>query len=61
VGGSALGVDLADSAALARVLAEAEADPSMLEDLRAAGRRNAERFPLSATADALMDLTEQII
>lgn len=61
VGGSALGVDLTDAAALARVIAQAEADPSMLEDLRTAGRRNAERFPLSATADALTDLTGQII
>ncbi|GGO63238.1 glycosyltransferase family 4 protein [Nonomuraea cavernae] len=60
VGDSALPVDLADSAALARVLAQAEADPSMLDDLRAAGRRNAARFPLSATATALTDLTAQI-
>ncbi|GAA3519380.1 glycosyltransferase involved in cell wall biosynthesis [Streptosporangium album] len=58
---SALGVDLADLGALAQILIQLQTDPAMLTDLRAAGLRNAARFPLSATAAALNALSEQIV
>jgi glycosyltransferase involved in cell wall biosynthesis len=57
---SALGVDLADPGSLPQILIQLQSDPAMLADLRAAGLRNAARFPLSATAAALNALSEQI-
>ncbi|MEU9886963.1 glycosyltransferase [Sphaerisporangium sp. NPDC051011] len=53
LGESALGVELTDATALAKILTRLETDPTMLDELRATGRRNAARFPLSATAAAL--------
>ena len=35
-------------------------DPRVLDQTRAAGYRNAVRFPLSATANALRDLSSEI-
>ncbi|MFI6886738.1 glycosyltransferase family 4 protein [Streptosporangium canum] len=57
---SALPVDLTDPRALASALTLLQTDPAALADLRAAGLRNAARFPLSATAAALRALSREI-
>lgn len=60
LGESALAVDLAgDSRATAALLAALRTDPGSLADLRAAGYRNAARFPLSRTARELNALSAQ--
>jgi glycosyltransferase involved in cell wall biosynthesis len=58
--GSALPVDLADPAALASELDWLRTDPAALTDLRIAGLANAARYPLTATAQRLAELGEQI-
>lgn len=60
LGDSALSAQLTTPSTLTQILKDLQADPTILDDLRAAGRRNAARFPLSATAAALKDLTAQI-
>ncbi|MFJ5265694.1 glycosyltransferase family 4 protein [Streptomyces sp. NPDC088387] len=60
LGDSALPVDLHDAKELGAALAELRADPTILTQLRAAGRRNAARYPLSRTARLLHQLTEEI-
>ncbi|MET7334391.1 glycosyltransferase family 4 protein [Nonomuraea sp. NPDC005650] len=59
LGDSALS-SVADASTLTRVLRDLRTDPTILDDLRAAGRRNAGRFPLSATAAALHKLGQDI-
>lgn len=51
--GTGLPTDFTDASGLARDLARLRTTPGLLEALRASGRRNAARFPLGATADAL--------
>jgi len=60
LGGSALHVNMADTTVLTRVLRGLQADPTILHDLREVGRRNAARYPLSATATALQKLSRDI-
>ncbi|GAB2918824.1 glycosyltransferase family 4 protein [Nonomuraea fastidiosa] len=56
LGDSALGVNMTNIPALTRVLRGLQADPTILHELREAGRRNAARYPLSATAAELQKL-----
>ncbi|WP_329462017.1 glycosyltransferase family 4 protein [Streptomyces sp. NBC_01431] len=61
LGDSALPLDLfADAGRTRDVLVRLTTDRSALEHLRAAGHRNAARFPLSRTADELAALTCQV-
>lgn len=58
--GSALTIDLADPTALAAELDWLRRDTAALTELRAAGLRNAARYPLSQTVRRLVDLSDQI-
>lgn len=58
LGDSAVAVDLSDPRNLVDTVAWLRRDRSALADLRAAGRRNAARFPLSRTARELEHLSE---
>ncbi|MEV6154890.1 glycosyltransferase family 4 protein [Nonomuraea sp. NPDC052129] len=60
LGDSALSANLADPAIMNKIIRNLQADPTILDDLRVAGLDNAARFPLSATAKLLTDLTQQI-
>ncbi|WP_328782678.1 glycosyltransferase [Streptomyces canus] len=61
LGDSAAGYDPhAAVRALPALVAELRDDPAALEQLRAAGLRNARRFPLSATAQDLRRLSEEV-
>ncbi|MEU4511804.1 glycosyltransferase family 4 protein [Nonomuraea wenchangensis] len=60
LGGSALPASMTDAPALTRVLRSLRTDPTILQDLREAGLRNAARYPLSATAAALQKLSRDI-
>ncbi len=52
--------DFTNSAALARDLDRLRTSPGLLSALRQAGYANATRYPLSATAQALVDLGHQL-
>jgi glycosyltransferase involved in cell wall biosynthesis len=58
LGDTAVAVDLSDPRNLVDTVAWLRRDRSALADLRAAGRRNAARFPLSRTARELEHLSE---
>ena len=58
LGDTAVAVDLTDPRNLVDTVAWLRRDRSALADLRAAGRRNAARFPLSRTARELEHLSE---
>jgi glycosyltransferase involved in cell wall biosynthesis len=58
LGDTAVAVDLTDPRNLVDTVAWLRRDRSALADLRAAGRRNAARFPLSRTARELDHLSE---
>ncbi|MDX3099992.1 glycosyltransferase family 4 protein [Nonomuraea angiospora] len=60
LGDSALPVDFTDPHALTTALRILHQDPSARADLRTAGYGNARRFPISATAEALIALGNQI-
>jgi glycosyltransferase involved in cell wall biosynthesis len=60
VGASGLATDFTDPVALGRDLARLRTVPGLLDRLREAGRANAARYPLSATAAALTDLGNQL-
>ncbi|MEV1009842.1 glycosyltransferase family 4 protein [Streptomyces sp. NPDC049881] len=60
LGSSALATDFTNPAAVARDVERLKSSPSLLPALRAAGRENAARYPLSATAAALTDLGRQL-
>ncbi|MER8186969.1 glycosyltransferase family 4 protein [Kitasatospora sp. NPDC094015] len=60
LGNSALATDFTDTTTLARDLERLRTSPTLLAALRTAGRANAARYPLSATAAALMDLGKQL-
>ena len=61
LGDSAVWYDPDESSeALRHALISLRADPSVLADLRRVGQRNALRYPLSATANALRDLSEDV-
>ncbi|MEZ0075602.1 glycosyltransferase family 4 protein [Planotetraspora sp. GP83] len=61
LGDSAIPVDLAAGPhAIAEAVSWLRKDPAALDDVRAAGYRNAARFPLSRTAKELQALSEQI-
>lgn len=60
LGGSGLATDFANGPLLARDLDRLRASPSLLPSLQTAGRANAARYPLSATAAALADLGKQL-
>ncbi|MGC0416319.1 glycosyltransferase family 4 protein [Embleya sp. AB8] len=53
---TALATNLTDAASLARELTRLRASPELLPALRAAGLRNAARYPLSTTGIALTEL-----
>ncbi|MCX4617937.1 glycosyltransferase family 4 protein [Streptomyces sp. RLB1-33] len=57
---SAVATDFTHSAALARDLDRLRTAPGLLPALRQAGYANAARYPLSATAEALVDLGHQL-
>ncbi|MEV7121163.1 glycosyltransferase family 4 protein [Kitasatospora griseola] len=60
LGGSALAVDFTDPAAVARALSRLRTSSVLLAELRDAGRANAARYPLSATAVELNSLGRQL-
>ncbi|WP_328915031.1 MULTISPECIES: glycosyltransferase family 4 protein [unclassified Streptomyces] len=60
VGASGMATDFTTPVALARDLERLRTTPGLLGALRAAGRANAARYPLSATAAALTDLGNQL-
>ena len=61
LGDSALAVDLSPGArGLADTAAWLTKDPAALDEVRAAGYRNAARFPLSRTARELLDLSARL-
>jgi glycosyltransferase involved in cell wall biosynthesis len=60
LGDTALPTDLTHPNALADTLSELRSDASPLADLRTSGRANAARFPLSATAKSLTELSHAI-
>lgn len=60
LGSSALATDFTNTHVIARDLDRIKSSPSLLPALRAAGRANAARYPLSATAAALADLGKQL-
>ncbi|MFG2077001.1 glycosyltransferase family 4 protein [Nonomuraea maritima] len=60
LGDSALSTSVADASTLTGVLRDLHTDRTIVSDLRAAGRRNAARFPLSATAAALHKLGQDL-
>ncbi|MFD4909884.1 glycosyltransferase family 4 protein [Kitasatospora purpeofusca] len=60
IGDSGLPVDLSSPHALARTLAALVREPGTLEEVRRRGYRNARRFPLSSTAEALNTLGAQL-
>ncbi|MEV6524581.1 glycosyltransferase family 4 protein [Longispora sp. NPDC051575] len=57
---SALSVDFHSPGALAALVGRLRASPNLLDELREAGRANSARFPLSATAKALNDLSANL-
>ncbi|MYV98200.1 glycosyltransferase family 4 protein [Streptomyces sp. SID3343] len=57
---TALATNLGDAAGLVRELDRLRTDTTLLPALRAAGLRNAARYPLSTTAAALSDLGNRI-
>ncbi|MDI2127154.1 glycosyltransferase family 4 protein [Yinghuangia seranimata] len=57
--GTGLPTDFANATGLARDLARLQTSPGLLDALRESGRRNAARYPLGATADALNTLGQQ--
>ena len=61
LGASALATDFTNPRVIARDLERIKSSPSLLSALRAAGRANAARFPLSATAAALTDLGKHLV
>ncbi|MFF7588251.1 glycosyltransferase family 4 protein [Kitasatospora purpeofusca] len=60
IGDSGLPVDLSSPHDLAPTLSALVRDPDMLEEVRRRGYRNAGRFPLSSTAEALNNLGAQL-
>ena len=60
LGSSALATDFTNTHVIARDLDRIKSSPSLLPALRVAGRANAARYPLSATAAALADLGKQL-
>lgn len=58
LGASALPVDFSATADLVAVVERIRRSPTLLDELRAAGRANSARFPLSATAAGLRALSE---
>lgn len=59
LGDSGLRVDFRDIDAVTRAVERLRTSPGLLGELRAAGLANSARFPLSATAAALIELSEQ--
>lgn len=57
---SGVATDFTNPAALARDLDRLRTTPGLLPALRQAGHGNAARYPLSATAQALADLSRQL-
>ena len=57
---SGIATDFTSPAALVRDLTRLRTAPGLLDALRTAGRTNAARYPLSATAAALTDLGKQL-
>jgi glycosyltransferase involved in cell wall biosynthesis len=57
---SGMATDFSTPAILTRDLTRLRTEPGLLDALRTAGRANAARFPLSATASALTDLGRQL-
>jgi glycosyltransferase involved in cell wall biosynthesis len=60
LGTSALATDFTNTTVVARDLERIKSSPSLLPALQKAGRTNAARYPLSATAAALNDLGKQL-
>ena len=60
LGGTGLATDFTNPRALSRDLDRLRNTTGLLGALRSAGRANAARYPLSATAAALADLGERI-
>jgi len=58
---SGLSTDFTNPAVLAQDLTRIRTTPGLLPALQAAGRTNAARYPLTATAAALTDLGKQLI
>lgn len=58
---SGVATDFTDPATLARDLDRLRTTPGLFAALQAAGRSNAARYPLTATASALTDLGKQLI
>jgi glycosyltransferase involved in cell wall biosynthesis len=58
LGNSALPVNFAAIADVVAMVGRLRRSPTLLDELRAAGRANSARFPLSATASALRALSE---
>lgn len=56
-----LATDFTDPALLAQDLNRLRSTPGLLPALQAAGRTNASRYPLTATATALSDLGKQLV
>jgi glycosyltransferase involved in cell wall biosynthesis len=61
LGDSALPIDFASARDVAATVARLRANPARLAELRAAGRANSARFPLSATANALRELSTRLV
>ncbi|KUL33841.1 glycosyltransferase [Streptomyces sp. NRRL F-4489] len=60
LGASGLATDFTNSAALARDLGRLRTTPGLMATLQQAGRANATRYPLSATAQALSSLGRRL-
>lgn len=60
VGASGLATDFTNPTALTRDLERLRSTPGLIAALQAAGRANAARYPLSATAGALTALGRQL-
>lgn len=60
LGDSGLPVDFAVTADVLEMVGRVRRSPALLDELRAAGRANSARFPLSATASALRALSEEV-
>ncbi|MFJ6199263.1 glycosyltransferase family 4 protein [Micromonospora sp. NPDC092111] len=57
---SALAVDFTVTADVVAMVERVRRDPAVLDELRARGRANSARFPLSATATALRSLSAEV-
>jgi glycosyltransferase involved in cell wall biosynthesis len=60
LGGSGLPVNFSAVDEVTSVVGRLRRDPAPLDELRATGRVNSARFPLSATASALRELSESV-